>query len=88
MRSGSVGTANAYRKAGGGFRSHVAGRYVTPYVIPVRAVEASAELDHDSFQVGVSGIINQVLELVEVIVDRPLALKIGGHFQDINGSGF
>jgi len=29
MRSGSVGTANAYRKAGGGFRSHVAGRYVT-----------------------------------------------------------
>ena len=29
MRSGSVGTANAYRKAGGGFRSHVAGQYVT-----------------------------------------------------------
>ena len=29
MRSGSVRTANAYRKAGGGFRSHVAGRYVT-----------------------------------------------------------
>jgi len=29
MRSDSVGIACVYRKAGGGFRSHVAGRYVT-----------------------------------------------------------
>ena len=51
-------------------------------------VEASAELDHDSFWGSVSGIINQIPELVKVIVDCPLALKIGGHLQDVNGSSF
>jgi len=34
------------------------------------AVKASVELDYNGFQVGVSGIINKVAELVEVIVDR------------------
>ena len=33
------------------------------------AVETSAELDYDSLGVGVSGIINKVAELVEVVVD-------------------
>ena len=51
-------------------------------------VKALAELDRDSFRVGVSGIINQVPELVKVVVNRPLALKVGGHLQDIDGSGF
>jgi len=50
------------------------------------AVKASAELDHNSFWIGVSGIINQVPELVEVVVDRPLALKVGSHLQDVDGS--
>jgi len=51
-------------------------------------VKASVEFDHDGFRVGVSGIINQVPELVEVIVDCPLALKVGSRLQDIDGSGF
>jgi len=49
-------------------------------------VKTSAELDHNSFQVGVSGIVNQISELVEVIVNCLLALKIGGCLQDIDGS--
>jgi len=32
-------------------------------------VEASAELHHNHFQVGVAGVLNEVLELVKVIVD-------------------
>jgi len=33
------------------------------------AVKASAELDYNGFRVGVSGIVNKVAELVEVVVD-------------------
>ena len=51
-------------------------------------VEASAELDYNGFWVSVSGIVNKILELVEVVVDCPFALKIGGCLQDVNGSGF
>jgi len=51
-------------------------------------IKALAELDHDGFRVGVSRIINQFPELVEVVVNRPLALKVGGCLQDIDGSGF
>jgi len=47
-----------------------------------------AELDHDGFWVGVSRIVNQVLELVKVVVDHPLALKVGGYLQDIDDSSF
>jgi len=42
------------------------------------AVKASVELDYNGFRVGVSGIVNKVVELVEVIVDRPFALEVGG----------
>jgi len=42
-----------------------------------------AELDYNSFRVGVSGIVDKVAELVEVIVDRPFALEVGGRLQDI-----
>ena len=42
------------------------------------AVKASAELDYNRFRVGVSGIVDKVAELVEVIVDRPFALEVGG----------
>jgi len=41
------------------------------------AVKALAELDYDGFRVGVSGIVNKVAELVEVVVDRALALEVG-----------
>jgi len=51
-------------------------------------VEASAEFDYNGFRVGVSGIVNKILKLVEVVVDCPLALKVGGCLQDVNGSGF
>ena len=51
-------------------------------------IKASAEFDHNGFQVGVSGIINQVPELVEVVINRPLALKVGSHLQDVDGSSF
>jgi len=54
----------------------------------VRAVEASAELDYNGFRVGASGIVNKIPELVKIIIDRPLALKIGGRLQDVNGGGF
>ena len=46
------------------------------------------ELDYNSFQVGVSGIINKIPELVKVVVDCSLALKIGSCLQDVNGGGF
>jgi len=46
------------------------------------------ELDYNGFQVGVSGIVNKIPELVEVVIDRPFALKIGSCLQDVNGSGF
>jgi len=42
------------------------------------AVKASAELDYDGFRVGVSRIVNKIVELVEVVVDRPFALEVGG----------
>jgi len=42
------------------------------------AVKASVELDYDGFRVGVSRIVNKVAELVEVVVDRPFALEVGG----------
>jgi len=32
-------------------------------------VEASAEFHHNRFRVGVAGVLNKVLELVEVVVD-------------------
>jgi len=51
-------------------------------------VEAPVEFDCNGFRVGVSGIVNQVPELVEVVVDSPLALKVGGCLQDVDGSGF
>jgi len=41
-------------------------------------VKASAELDYDGFRVGVSGVVNKVAELVEVVVNRPFALEVGG----------
>jgi len=47
-----------------------------------------AELDYDGLQVGVSGIINKVAELVEVVVDRLFALEIGSCLQNVDGSGF
>ena len=39
-------------------------------------VEALVELDYNSFQVGVSGVINEILELVKVVVNHLLALEI------------
>ena len=41
-------------------------------------VKASAELDYDGFRVSVSGIVDKVAELVEIVVDRPFALEVGG----------
>jgi len=38
----------------------------------------SQGLGYDGFRVGVSGIVNEVAELVEVVVDRPFALEVGG----------
>jgi len=51
------------------------------------AVKASAELDYDGFWVGVSGIINKVAELVEVVANRPFAAEVGGRPQDTDGRG-
>jgi len=51
-------------------------------------VKASVKLDYNGFRIGASGIINKIPELVEIIVDHLLALKTGGHLQDINGSSF
>ena len=40
------------------------------------SVEPSAEFDHDCFRVGVPRVVNQVPELVQVVVDRPLPLEV------------
>ena len=50
-------------------------------------IEASAGLDYSGYWGGVSGIVNKIPELVEVVINRPLALKIGSRLQDINGGG-
>jgi len=51
-------------------------------------VEASAEFHHNHFRVRVAGVLNEVLELVEVIVDRPSTLEVRHGFQHVHGRGF
>jgi len=48
----------------------------------------SAELHHNCFRVGVARVLNEVLELVKVIVDRPSTLKVQHGFQHVHGCGF
>ena len=48
------------------------------YIIPARAVEALAELHHYRLRVSVAGVLNEVLELIEVIVDHPLMMLTVG----------
>jgi len=52
------------------------------------AVEASAEFHHNCFQVRVAGVLNEVLELVEVIVDQPSTLEVRRGFQHVRSCGF
>jgi len=51
-------------------------------------VKALAEFDYDGYRAGVSGIVNQVPELVKVVVNRPLALKVVSCLQNVDGSSF
>ena len=54
----------------------------------MRAVEALAEFHHNRFRVGVAGVLNEVLELVEVIIDQPSTLEVRRGFQHIHGRSF
>jgi hypothetical protein len=60
--------------------SHKSSRY--PLVKP------STEFHHNGFGVGIPGVIHQVMELVQVIVNCPFALEIGQSLQYIYGCGF
>ena len=50
-------------------------------------VETSVEFDHNCFWVSIPRIINQVIELVKVVIDCLLALKVGSCLQDVDHSG-
>jgi len=52
------------------------------------AVEASAEFHHNCFQVGVARVLNEVLELVKVIINRPSTLEVRRGFQHVHGCSF
>jgi len=73
-----------------GFRIHVRGSPVGHSHKGHRdsTVEASAELHHNCFRVGVARILNEVFELVEVIVDQLSTLKVRRGLQHIHGHGF
>jgi len=51
-------------------------------------VKASSELDHDSLGVGVSRVLNEVSELVQIVVDHSFTLEVGGGLQCINSCSF
>jgi len=51
-------------------------------------VEALAEFHHNCFWVRVARVLNEVLELVEVNVDRPSTLEVRCSFQHVYGRGF
>ena len=52
------------------------------------AASTSAELEHDSPQVSVSRVVDEVPEVVQIVVDCLFAMKIGHHLQYINGGSF
>jgi len=51
-------------------------------------VQSSAELDHDGLQVGVLSIAYEVLELIQIGLDRPVALEVFCHLKSIDSSSF
>src|SRR6266566_2317675 len=51
-------------------------------------VKASSELDHNSLGVGVSRVLNEVSELVQIVINRPFILEVGGGLQCINSCSF
>jgi len=79
-----------YSKMEPGFGIHVCGSPVGHSRKGRRdsVVEALAEFYHNLFRVGVAGVLNEVLELVEVIVDRPSTLKVRRGFQHVHSRGF
>ena len=51
-------------------------------------VKASSQLDHNSLGVGVSTVLNEVSELVQIVVDCSFTLEVGGGLQCINSCSF
>src|SRR6266581_9411528 len=51
-------------------------------------VKASSELDHNSIGVGVSRVLNEVSELVQIVINCPFALEVEGGLQCINSCSF
>jgi hypothetical protein len=51
-------------------------------------VELSGEFHHDGFGIGISRVIYQVAELVQVVIYHSFALEVGQSLQYIYGCGF
>ena len=45
------------------------------------------EFDHNGLGVGVSGVVNEVSELVQVVTYRPLPLEVGCGLQGVDSHG-